>query len=341
MKSNVVIEYSMLLGDICTDIFSYVQPYAIWMVAILIVVCGVTFLLWRSWSKALTVALFAVYMFMVIVITILSRKPHLDIYTVKLRSFETFTGSYNSVKWTIENILMFLPFGVFFKLIFRRSNIFFAFSAGLLCSFCIEYTQYYTDRGSFEVDDLMTNTLGALVGYLAVAAVYAVVWIIGRLWKGLGMDEVKTDDVSDMAGMVHRAETNVRIIMAMQALLVASLMALWRVVRNPLRFYSGDFQRLALYLIVAVIAVGTVLVFVYGLMALGVRDATLKADGYSLEYETTSDIDGKNQFLRAVYKKKIWYTRIALIFFIVSLIFTGVYMVHFMVLKIVSYVGLL
>jgi glycopeptide antibiotics resistance protein len=98
------------------------------MVAILIVVCGVTFLLLRSWSRALTVVLFAVYMFMVVVITILSRKPHLDIYTVKLRSFETFTGSYNS-------------------------NIFFAFSVGLLCSFGIEYTQYYTDRGSFEVDE--------------------------------------------------------------------------------------------------------------------------------------------------------------------------------------------
>jgi glycopeptide antibiotics resistance protein len=340
MEGRVVIDYSRLLKDVCTDVFSYIPRYCLGMLGVAVVAWFVVFMVSRKFGKAMLVALFSLYAFMVVVITVLSREPHLA-YTVKLRSFETFTGSYNSVKWAVENVLMFVPFGIFFKLIFRRSNIFFAFSAGLLCSFGIEYTQYYTDRGNFEVDDLMTNTLGALVGYLAVAVVYAVVWIIGRLWKGLGMDEVKTDEVSDMAGMVHRAETNVRIIMAMQALLVISLMALWRTVRNPLRFYSGDFQRMALYLIVAVIAVGTVFVFVYGLMALGVRDATLKADGYSLEYETTSDIDGKNQFLRAVYKKKIWYTRIALIFFIVSLIFTGVYMVHFMVLKIVSYVGLL
>jgi glycopeptide antibiotics resistance protein len=341
MESNVIIDYSKLLGDICTDIFSYIQPYAIWMVAILIVVCGVTFMLLRSWSRALLVALFAVYMFMVVVITILSREPHLDIYTVKLRSFETFTGSYNSVKWTVENILMFVPFGIFFKLIFRRSNIFFVFSAGLLCSFGIEYTQYYTNRGSFEVDDLMTNTIGALIGYLVVAVVYAVVWIIGRLWKGLGMEEVKTEGGSDVSGMIHLADTNVKIIMAMQGILDVSIIVLWRVVRNPMRFYSGGFQRMILYLIVAVIAVSTVLVLIYGIMELKVRDATLSVDGYLLEYGAKLDDDGKKQFLGAVYRKKMWYTRIALIFFIVSLIFTGVYMVQFMALKIVSYVGLL
>jgi hypothetical protein len=303
-------------------------------------VCGVTFMLLRSWSRALLVALFAMYMFMVIVITILSRKPHLDIYTVKLRSFETFTGSYNSIKWTIENILMFLPFGIFFKLIFRRSNIFFAFSAGLLCSFGIEYTQYYTDRGSFEVDDLMTNTIGALIGYLVVAVVYAVVWIICKLWKGLGMEEVKTEEVSDVSGMIHLADTNVKIIMAMQGLLDVSLIVLWRAVKNPMRFYSGDFQMVVLYLIVAVIAISTVLVLIYGILELRVRDATLSVDRYLLEYGTTSD-DGKKQFLGAVYRKKMWYTRLALIFFIISLVFTGIYMVQFMVLKIGSYVGLL
>jgi glycopeptide antibiotics resistance protein len=340
MESNVIIDYSKLLGDICTDIFSYIQPYAIWMVAILIVVCGVTFLLLRSWSRALLAALFAMYMFMVIVITILSRKPHLDIYTVKLRSFETFTGSYNSIKWTIENILMFLPFGIFFKLIFRRSNIFFAFSAGLLCSFGIEYTQYYTDRGSFEVDDLMTNTIGALIGYLVVAVVYAMVWIICKLWKGLGMEEVKTEEVSDVSGMIHLADTNVKIIMAMQGLLDVSLIVLWKAVKNPMRFYSGDFQLVVLYLIVAVIAISTVLVLIYGILELRVRDATLSVDRYLLEYGTTSD-DGKKQFLGAVYRKKMWYTRLALIFFIISLVFTGIYMVQFMVLKIGSYVGLL
>jgi VanZ family protein len=297
-------------------------------------------MLLRSWSRALLVALFAMYMFRVIVITILSRKPHLDIYTVKLRSFETFTGSYNSIKWTIENILMFLPFGIFFKLIFRRSNIFFAFSAGLLCSFGIEYTQYYTDRGSFEVDDLMTNTIGALIGYLVVAVVYAVVWIICKLWKGLGMEEVKTEEVSDVSGMIHLADTNVKIIMAMQGLLDVSLIVLWRAVKNPMRFYSGDFQMVVLYLIVAVIAISTVLVLIYGILELRVRDATLSVDRYLLEYGTTSD-DGKKQFLGAVYRKKMWYTRLALIFFIISLVFTGIYMVQFMVLKIGSYVGLL
>jgi hypothetical protein len=235
---------------------------------------------------------------------------------------------------------MFLPFGIFFKLIFRRSNIFFAFSAGLLCSFGIEYTQYYTDRGSFEVDDLMTNTIGALIGYLVVAVVYAMVWIICKLWKGLGMEEVKTEEVSDVSGMIHLADTNVKIIMAMQGLLDVSLIVLWKAVKNPMRFYSGDFQLVVLYLIVAVIAISTVLVLIYGILELRVRDATLSVDRYLLEYGTTSD-DGKKQFLGAVYRKKMWYTRLALIFFIISLVFTGIYMVQFMVLKIGSYVGLL
>jgi hypothetical protein len=155
------------------------------------------------------------------------------------------------------------------------------------------------------------------------------------------MEEVKTEEVSDVSGMIHLADTNVKIIMAMQGILDVSLIVLWRAVRNPMRFYSGGFQRVILYLIVAVIAVSTVLVLIYGIMELKVRDATLSVDGYLLEYGAKSDDDGKKQFLGAVYRKKMWYTRLALIFFIISLVFTGIYMVQFMALKIGSYVGLL
>lgn len=54
----------------------------------------------------------------------------------------------------------------------------------LLLSFfvtmCIECTQLVTRLGVFDVDDLLMNTLGGLMGY----GVYYVIHKMSMLWKG-------------------------------------------------------------------------------------------------------------------------------------------------------------
>lgn len=70
--------------------------------------------------------------------------------------------------WIINllgNIGVFIPFGILLPLVFGNKSIklLIIFECGLLT---LETLQLLTRRGSFDVDDLILNTIGALIGYL-------------------------------------------------------------------------------------------------------------------------------------------------------------------------------
>ena len=72
-----------------------------------------------------------------------------------------------------ENVLLFIPFGILVPLMghfFKRwwNLTLLAFISSML----IELTQLITARGYFEVDDIVLNTLGALLGYMAFSVCY-------------------------------------------------------------------------------------------------------------------------------------------------------------------------
>ena len=70
----------------------------------------------------------------------------------------------------VGNVLIFLPFGAILPVLFRRMrNVFLTAGAGALVSLWIETLQLVTRVGSFDVDDILLNTLGALVGYVIFA----------------------------------------------------------------------------------------------------------------------------------------------------------------------------
>ena len=65
------------------------------------------------------------------------------------------------------NILLFVPLGVLLPVKDERfKKLWKTALAGLLFSSFIEITQYITGRGFTETDDVINNTLGAVVGYL-------------------------------------------------------------------------------------------------------------------------------------------------------------------------------
>lgn len=65
------------------------------------------------------------------------------------------------------NILAFLPFGFFLPLLFIRFRRLFLTVLMTACfSFCVELLQLVTRVGSCDVDDLILNTIGGLIGYL-------------------------------------------------------------------------------------------------------------------------------------------------------------------------------
>ena len=64
------------------------------------------------------------------------------------------------------NILIFVPYGFFISVASRERGCFktLFFSIGL--SLCVEIIQLFTRVGSFDVDDILLNTIGGVLGYI-------------------------------------------------------------------------------------------------------------------------------------------------------------------------------
>jgi len=93
--------------------------------------------------------------------------------------FKTGLGSLNLIpfQWVIYpqgmqfknvfgNIAFFVPFGLLLPLLFRKINAGKAVLIGFLLSLFFEITQYVTDTGGADVDDLILNTCGIVCGAL-------------------------------------------------------------------------------------------------------------------------------------------------------------------------------
>lgn len=66
----------------------------------------------------------------------------------------------------VANLVMFVPLGFLLPLAFQKKRSFWQVTLTLaLFSFAIEFTQYFIGR-SADIDDLMLNTAGGILGYL-------------------------------------------------------------------------------------------------------------------------------------------------------------------------------
>ena len=84
---------------------------------------------------------------------------------------ELITGAENgalNIKLFFENILLFIPFGM---LLPWKKNWWTVLITGCVASALIEITQYVTMLGELEFDDIIANTIGALIGYFLFIAV--------------------------------------------------------------------------------------------------------------------------------------------------------------------------
>jgi len=136
----------------------------------------------RTGFSMVTQASFFVYVFMVLTLTgyfILFREvsthgwwnnmawrvQHRD--HVNLTPFEVFRIYRISDKQIVGNFIMLLPLGIYLPFLYRRINNFlFVFLTCLFTSISIEVLQLATRFRSADVDDVILNTSGAVVGYL-------------------------------------------------------------------------------------------------------------------------------------------------------------------------------
>lgn len=123
--------------------------------------------------KKLKWALFIAYCLFIVYYTLITRFPKAT-HTVDFRLFWSYrdllagkpTGKTDVIQ-NINNILFFIPFG----LLFPAKKWWKTLLAAMCLSVAVEASQYFFGLGLCELDDVISNTIGAMIGY----------W----LWNGL------------------------------------------------------------------------------------------------------------------------------------------------------------
>ncbi|WP_051835023.1 VanZ family protein [Lacrimispora celerecrescens] len=119
-----------------------------------------------SLVKLIYLGLFVAYIYTLLQQTYFSRPPG-SRNTVSLILGETWQGGLQSKAYVIENILMMIPFGVFLPNILKPAeSIFCCIPLGFFFSVSLEYAQFLSQRGHMQVDDVIMNVIGTIIGYL-------------------------------------------------------------------------------------------------------------------------------------------------------------------------------
>lgn len=80
-------------------------------------------------------------------------------YREELGTFAVFTNLFG-------NILIFVPYGFFISMASKARGFFKTVFYSFGLSLCVECFQLITKVGSFDVDDLLLNTIGGMLGYI-------------------------------------------------------------------------------------------------------------------------------------------------------------------------------
>lgn len=124
----------------------------------------------------------AVYGSVMLQLTLICRESGSRI-GIDLDLFNGLMGPENAVRWlmwayVILNCLLFIPFGFtisLFSFVNDRKPSIQALSVALvsfICSMAIECIQLITQRGYFEMQDLVINTLGGVIGWVIFSFIY-------------------------------------------------------------------------------------------------------------------------------------------------------------------------
>ena len=121
-----------------------------------------------SKKKQLLVILFIIYTVYVVWVTLLMREPRATgrvfeprlFWAIKSWIIGTDNGKAEAIQY-IQNILFFIPFG--FLIPMKKWNQ--VFWASIFTSTVIEASQYIFNLGWCEIDDVISNTAGAVIGF--------------------------------------------------------------------------------------------------------------------------------------------------------------------------------
>jgi len=132
------------------------------------------------WRKVLLVML-AEYLFVVICSTVVFRGVQTFTYArLELMPFWTYKAVVEHIPgvsvWDIVlNVVMFLPLGFLAKLLYPSLSLGKMQLIAVACSLCIETSQYVFEKGIAQIDDVMHNAIGAMIGWAVAKGVLSFV----------------------------------------------------------------------------------------------------------------------------------------------------------------------
>lgn len=141
--------------------------------------------------RYLTIAIFVIYLFILAKLIIFkgpmfyevvkgteeyrretSYAAHTKVNLVPFRTIKRFATTHPSTSTEAKffnlagNVALFIPFGILLPLVFKRLYRFrHVLFASILLSLFFETYQLVTRTGQFDVDDIILNTLGGIIGY--------------------------------------------------------------------------------------------------------------------------------------------------------------------------------
>lgn len=183
----------LIINDIYTAFLQY-TPLALLTGGVIIafIFILIRFLAKKVWSNlirfsnliGLAYILYS-YCFIVVCITLLSRESG-SRDSLDLIPFSTFSKDPWSNIYPIENVILFIPFGLILPFLYKVfRNIALTIITGFTFSVSIEIIQYLTKRGFFQIDDIITNVIGTLIGYSVAYGIQIFVVKFGILIEGI------------------------------------------------------------------------------------------------------------------------------------------------------------
>lgn len=157
--------YWSLLRDYIADLFHGMPLWVYGAALCIVAVGGAVLLAVRGWKKGAVAAarlFLLVYVALLLCATLVFRgtKVAPDFRTIPLWHYAEEILSPDA----IVNVLVFIPVGLALLPSFRKIRWWQAPIVGLVLSVCIELLQLQLRRGCSDVDDVIHNTLGCLIG---------------------------------------------------------------------------------------------------------------------------------------------------------------------------------
>ena len=150
------------------------------VILVLVIVAGLYIKRIVDKKRFVLFALLVEYLFIVLCSTVLFRpllKAHEAVFSPLWVYFEQSNEKPGVSVWDIYvNIVLLMPVGILIAGIKPSFKWYKVLFAGLLCSLTIEVLQFMLKKGFFQLDDILHNCLGCMIGWWLASMLLKIFW---------------------------------------------------------------------------------------------------------------------------------------------------------------------